>query len=241
MAEKMEWSFHIILQKEDLLLLVEWLYGIDTSAHIGALKAKGRTIAVLGTGFNNIYPPENIQLFEDILNNNGTIVTEYEPDTKKVPNNFRRRNRIVSGLSIGVLVIEAAYRSGTGITVDYARRQKKPIFGLPSSIENKKGVGTNRLLKRDGILVTDTNDILEFFKLRKTKQIGIEEIEQIDRLEIKDEYKEIYKIIENGNTNINQIRKISNLNISELSSKLLMMELEGLIETKPGSNYEIKI
>ena len=128
---------------------MEWQFGIDTSAHIGALKAKGRTVAVLGTGFNNIYPPENIQLFKDILRNNGTIITEYEPDTKKAPDNFRKRNRIVSGMSMGVLVVEAAYKSGTGITINYARKQKKPIFGLPSNIENKNGIGTNRLLKKD--------------------------------------------------------------------------------------------
>lgn len=217
-----------------------WLFGIDTSAHIGALKAKGRTIAVLGTGFNNIYPPENQKLFEDILNCNGTLITEYASETKKLPNNFRRRNRIVSGLSMGVLVIEAAEKSGTGITINYARKQGKPIFGIPSNLENKKGIGTNRLLKRDGILVTDTNDILEYYKMSKVKQIKIEDIETSSSLNISPEYKDIYEIIRSGRTNINQISRDSNINIPELSSKLLMMELEGLIESKSGNNYEIQ-
>ena len=95
-----------------------------TIAHIGALKAKGKTIAVLGGGFDNIFPKENEELFQDILNNNGTIITEYKPSEEPSANNFRRRNRIISGLSMGVLVVEAAERSGTGITVNFARRQK---------------------------------------------------------------------------------------------------------------------
>lgn len=213
--------------------------GIDTSAHIGALKAKGKTIAVLGTGFNNIYPPENISLFQDILENNGAVISEYPPDTPKAPDNFRRRNRIVSGLSMGVLVIEAAQKSGTGITVNYARRQRKPIFGIPSSIENKKGEGTNRLLKRDGILVTHINDILEYYNMKKIKQITLDELEEKIELEVKPEYQKIYKAIKSGANHINQICKITKMNVSEISSILLMMELEELIVSKPGNYYEL--
>jgi len=218
---------------------VEWPSGIDTSAHIGALKARGKTIAVLGAGFNNIYPPENIKLFEDILKNNGAVISEYPPDMQKSPDNFRDRNRIVSGLSMGVLVIEAAQKSGTGITVNYARKQKKPIFGIPSSIDKKQGEGTNRLLKRDGILVTNPKDILEYYNMRKTKQITFDEIEEKLETKIKLEYIEIYNAIKKGATHINQINKETKKNISEISSLLLMMELEGLIISKPGNYYEL--
>lgn len=216
-----------------------WLFGIDTSAHIGALRANGRTIAVLGTGFNNIYPQENMKLFEDIINNNGTVISEYKPDTIKTPNNFRKRNRIISGLSMGVLVVEAAAKSGTGITINYARVHKKPIFGIPSGIDNKNGIGTNRLLKRDGIFVTDINDILEYFMLTKTKQIKIEDINKISEIEIKEEYKDIYNLIKNNIININDISRISNIAIPELTYRLIMMEIDGLIESKPGNNYII--
>lgn len=218
---------------------MEWQNGIDTSAHIGALKAKGKTVAVLGTGFNNIYPPENINLFQDILKNNGAVISEYPPDTPKAPDNFRKRNRIVSGLSMGVLVIEAAQKSGTGITVSHARRQKRPIFGIPSSIDNKKGEGTNRLLKRDGILVTDINDILEYYNMKKIKQVTLDELEERIELEIKPEYQEIYESIKAGACNVNQICKKTKMNVAEISSILLMMELEGLIANKSGNNYEI--
>lgn len=193
----------------------------------------------MGSGFDNIYPTENKKLFENILNNDGAIITEYSPEIKKLPDNFRKRNRIISGLSMGVLVIEAAQKSGTGITVNYARQQNKPIFCIPNSLENKKGVGTNRLLKRDGILVTDANDILEYFNMKKIKQISIDEIEKNIEVSVKPEYKKIYEVIETGITNINQISKQTKINITDLNSILLMMQLEGLIESKPGNNYEI--
>lgn len=140
---------------------------------------------------------------------------------------------------MGVLVIEAAEKSGTGITVDYARKQNKAIFCIPNSLENKKGAGTNRLLKRDGILVTSANDILEYYNLKKIKQISIDDIEKQTDIEVKPEYKKIYKVIEKGPIHINQISRKIGIDISELSSILLMMELEGLIECKPGNNYEI--
>lgn len=138
---------------------------------------------------------------------------------------------------MGVLVIEAAQKSGTGITVNYARRQRKAIFCIPNSLENKKGEGTNRLLKRDGKLVTNANDILEYFNMKQIKQISIDEIEK--QIDVKPEYKKIYKVIQKGKIHINQISKETKINIGELNSKLLMMELDGLIESKPGNNYEI--
>lgn len=173
------------------------------------------------------------------MKNDGAVVSEYPPDIPKAPENFRRRNRIISGLSMGVLVIEAAQKSGTGITVKHARTQKRPIFSIPSNLGNKKGEGTNRLLKRDGILVTDVNDIFEYYNMKKVKQITLDEIEEKIEVEIKPEYQEIYKVIKSGNTHINQISKATKMSIAEISSILLMMELEGLIKSLSGNNYEI--
>lgn len=238
-GKKQGTKFAYNLSKQGLVIVSGMAIGIDTSAHKGTLEAEGKTIAVLGCGFNNIFPKENIKLFEDILDKGGLIVTEYEPDICSAADNFRKRNRIISGLSIGVLVIEAAQKSGTGITVNYAREQNKPIFCIPNSLENINGEGTNRLLKRDGILVTDVNDILEYYNMNKVKQISIDEIEKKVRIEVKPEYKKVYKIIEKGPIHINKISKESGMNIPELNSLLLMMELEGLITNKAGSNYEV--
>ncbi len=105
--------------------------GIDSIAHKTALKYGGKTIAVLPCGFDNIFPKENIGLYKDILNNNGAVITEYEPNCKAEYHRFLRRNRIVSGLSMGVLVIEAAYRSGTSVTARFAKLQKRDVFCIP--------------------------------------------------------------------------------------------------------------
>lgn len=207
---------------------------------MGALKACGKTIAVLGSGFDNIYPKENFKIFEEILNNDGTIITEYEPKTIACSDNFRKRNRIVSGLSMGILVVEAAEHSGTGITVNYARKQKRPIFCIPSNIDNRNGKGTNRLLKKDGILVTDANDILSYYNMNKVKNFNIDEFVNNTEYTIKEEYKEFYKIINTSPIHINQICRITGKNISEVSSILLMMELEGLVENETGNVYKIK-
>ena len=105
--------------------------GIDSIAHKTALKYGGKTIAVLPCGFNNIYPMQNMGLYKNILKNNGTVVTEYDLDIKAEYNNFLERNRIVSGLSMGVLVVEAAYRSGTSVTARLAINQKRDVFCIP--------------------------------------------------------------------------------------------------------------
>lgn len=238
-GEKAGKRFAYDLAKQGFTIVSGLALGIDSSAHIGALEAKGKTIAVLGDGFDYIYPKENFKLFEEILKNDGTVITEYAPNIQACADNFRKRNRIVSGISLGVLVVEAAEHSGTGITVNYARTQRKPIFSIPSNINNLKGAGTNRLLKRDGILVTDVNDILEYYDLPQIIQTNIEEI-IIKPVEIKPEYKKIYDVICEGPIHINKISQKLNISIAELNSTLLMMELEGIIESLPANMYKVK-
>lgn len=141
--------------------------GIDTFAHLGSYNQKGKTIAVLGCGFNQIFPKENIGLYKKILDNDGLIISEYPPDTRHQSKYFLQRNRIVSGLSLGVLVIEATARSGTSVTARLATLQGRKVFAVPHEIWNSHGVGTNRLIKNDAIMVTETNDILlEFDNLK---------------------------------------------------------------------------
>ena len=143
---------------------MEWLLGIDTFAHIGALNVHGKTIAVLGSGFNNIFPKDNIHLMNEILKNDGTVISEYLPNTKPEAKRFIERNRIVSGLSMGVLVIESMARSGTNVTAKLAKNQGKPVFCIPSNIDRINGIGSNDLIKKGAILITKTEDILDYYK-----------------------------------------------------------------------------
>lgn len=133
--------------------------GIDTVAHLYSYKEKGKTIAVLPNGFNHIFPKENIGLYEKILDNGGLVISEYPPDIKAKSKYFLERNRIVSGLSLGILVVEAAYRSGTSVTAKLAKIQGKKVFALPHEIWDSHGVGTNRLIRTGAILVTCVEDI----------------------------------------------------------------------------------
>lgn len=141
--------------------------GIDSIAHSFSYNQKGKTIAVLGCGLNKIYPKENIPLYEDILNNNGLIISEYPPDTEAKSEYFGNRNRIISALSSGILVIEAHYRSGTSLTVKHAKQQKRPIFTIPHELWDPNGIGTNRLIKNGAILITDTSELLDHLGLRE--------------------------------------------------------------------------
>ena len=135
--------------------------GIDTVAHLYSYKEKGKTIAVLPNGFNHIFPKENIDLYEKILDNGGLVISEYSPDIKAKSKYFLERNRIVSGLSLGVLVVEAAHRSGTSVTAKLAQTQGRKVFALPHEIWDSHGVGTNRLIKTGATLVTCVEDIFD--------------------------------------------------------------------------------
>ena len=138
--------------------------GIDSFSHKATLNTKTGTIAVLGNGLNYIYPPENKELEEQILNNNGLIISEYDMGTKPSKYTFPARNRIISAVSDGVLVIEARKNSGSQITVDYALDQGKNVYAVPGDITRINTEGTNELIKQGAKIVTNANDILEDFK-----------------------------------------------------------------------------
>ena len=156
-----EFSFN--LAKNGICIISGLARGIDTASHIGALKANGKTIAVLGSGIDIIYPTENKTLTKNILLNGGLIVSEYPLGTRPIAENFPRRNRIISGLSNGVLVVEAKQRSGTFITVDFALEQGREVYAVPGNISSVVSAGTNELIKQGAKLVTSVEDILEDF------------------------------------------------------------------------------
>lgn len=211
--------------------------GIDSFAHNGALEAGGNTIAVIPCGFNNIYPKENKDLYEKILENNGLIITEYEENEEADSKKFLERNRIVSGLTIGTLVIEGGYRSGTSITANLAKKQGKNVFCIPSNLESPKGITPNKLIKEGAFLVTEVEDIINKYPEMKFTKKKLKKVDE----NVKEEYKDIYNCLDYERTiHINEITKIVKLNISEVSYKLMMLELEDKIISLPGNNYKKK-
>lgn len=147
------------IAKRDITVISGLAKGIDALSHIGALNAKGKTIAVLGTPHSNIYPKENYMLYTKILQNKGAVISEYSPFSKTEKSDFAKRNRIISGLSDGVLVVEAREKSGTMITVDFALDQGKNVYAVPGNINSITSIGTNKLIKEGAIPVTDEKDI----------------------------------------------------------------------------------
>lgn len=133
--------------------------GIDSHAHKGSLMSVGKTIAVVGCGLDRVYPEENKGLFNQIINQGGAIISEYVIGTKPLARNFPRRNRIISGLSDGVIVVEAREKSGTLITVDFALEQGKDVYAVPGNIDNPNAYGTNNLIKQGAKVITNIEDI----------------------------------------------------------------------------------
>lgn len=255
------------LSQKDICIISGLAIGIDTIAHIGAVENIGKTIAVLGGGFNKFYPKENEWLFHKILGNNGCIITEYAPNIEPDKRNFPKRNRIVSGLSDITLVIEAEYRSGTSITAEYAKKQSRIVCAIPGNLENSRSIGTNRLIKEGAELVTNPSEIIEILENKeeyKNKQYNkrsrtkenqnkkitnnknsnkkVENISQKEMIkkEVPKEYEEIYNIIKETPIHINNICKITKKTMQEISAILTMLELEGLIESLPGNEIKIK-
>lgn len=213
--------------------------GTDTVAHKTALEYGGKTIAILGSGFNNIFPEENINLFEEIIENNGLIVTEFEKDEKPIKENFPKRNRIITALSEGILVIEAAYRSGTSITVNNAKKQGKKIFALPGKLDSCVGIGVNNMIKKGAILTTKIEDIISCypqFEQRLRKNIKIKNKECIN---LKREYKEIYNLISKEECYLDEILVKTGLEIKNAIKILTNMELEGILKQDISGKYKI--
>lgn len=160
-GERVAKDFSFNLAKENVCIVSGLARGVDSFAHIGALSAKGKTIAVLGSGLDNIYPKENIKLAESIIKNNGLIISEYPLGTLPLKQHFPARNRIISGLSDNILVAEARKNSGTNITVNFALEQGKDVFVVPGNIYSRTSGGTNFMISEGAIPVLSYKDILE--------------------------------------------------------------------------------
>lgn len=228
------------LALRDIIIVSGMASGTDTLAHEIALENEAKTIAVLGGGFDYIYPKENTKLFERIVKENGLIISEYAPNIKYKSEYFPKRNRIISAISEGVLVIEAAYRSGTGITVNYAKKQGKKVFAIPGRIDSKYSVGVNQFLKEGAILTTDACDILDRFpQFNNKKRKTIEENKSYDKFE-NEKYKKILNALNLNKRCIDEIIYETKIDRKEVLNILFELEIEEMIEEEIGVGYRLK-
>jgi DNA processing protein len=214
--------------------------GIDTAAHEGAMMGGGKTIAVLGSGLERIYPAENAKLFHRI-SENGAVVSEFALLTEPEGHNFPLRNRIISGMSLGTVVVEATKKSGSLITARLAAEQNREVFAVPGSIQSFKSTGTHTLIKQGAKLVEHAQDIVEelapFIETHDgTGNIAPDEDENIPAF-LSSEETQIFKLLEPYPIHIDSLARKLSIEPGKLSSMLLTLELKGLVRQLPGKFF----
>lgn len=210
--------------------------GIDTVAHKESMENGGRTLAVLGNGLDIVYPPENKKLYREVTNN-GALISEFPLGSEPNSVNFPKRNRLISGLSLGVLVVQASLKSGALITASYSGEQNREIFAIPGSITNRRSSGVNSLIKSGAKLVDSFEDIIE--EIGAFSSLSKEKVER-KNLELSNDEREILNLLENGKLHIDQILGELNKSPSVMLSLLLHMEIRGIISRLPGKFFETK-
>lgn len=209
--------------------------GIDAVAHQAALDAGGRTLAVQACGLDMVYPPEHRRLAQQI-SASGAVISDYPLETRPRPDFFPRRNRIMSGLTLGTLVIEADEKSGALITASYALEHNREVFALPGTITSPKSRGTNRLIQEGAKLVTRVEDVLEELNLRLVpEQLVMQEL-----IEVTDPEADLLQFLSREPVHIDEVTRQCDLPVSTVSSTLAMMELKGIVKQVGAMTY-IKI
>ncbi|MDD5617826.1 MAG: DNA-processing protein DprA [Candidatus Omnitrophica bacterium] len=219
--------------------------GIDTASHKGAISAKGRTIAVLGSGLSKLYPPENKDLAKAV-SCNGAVISEFSLETPPLARNFPRRNRIISGLSLGVVVVEAARNSGALITADSALEQNREVFAVPGKMDSATSTGSHGLIKQGAKLISSTQDIIDEVKI-KLKDFSkdsepthiLKEGANDNAIDSHLDTKEggVYKILSRQPLYIDEIINLTNMNMPQLSPILMKLQLKNMIKELPGKNF----
>lgn len=225
------------LARAGLVITSGLALGIDGAAHRGALDAGGATIAVCGTGLDRIYPPRHRALAHDIAAH-GALVSEYPPGTQPFQSNFPERNRIISGLSAGTLVVEAARRSGSLITARLASEQGREVFAIPGSIHNPLAHGCHRLIRDGAKLVETAADVLEeLAPLLGLAAAPVASARRVATAPASDAQRALLNCVDFAPTSVDSVIERSGLTPAEVSSMLLTLELDGFIAAAPGGGY----
>lgn len=211
--------------------------GIDSFAHHAVIKGGGRTLGVLGSGIDIVYPVENLRLFAEIVEK-GALISEFPPGTGPDKRNFPRRNRIISGLSLGTVVVEAAERSGSLITARFAMEQGREVFAVPGNINSPVSKGTNNLIKAGAKLTTCIEDILEEFEQLLTGGLknGIK-CSPLEKIPLSSDEEIVYNTLTIEPQHIDQIMMESGIELRIVMQILLNLEIKGVVEQMPGSCY----
>lgn len=237
-GKKIAYTLSKNLGKNELCIVSGMASGIDSFAHLGIIENTGNTIAVLGNSIDICYPSHNSNLYKKIIEK-GAIVSEYPPNTKPHPSFFPRRNRIISGFSMGIIVVEAPLKSGTLITVNFALEQGRDVFAFPGNIFSKNSMGTNALIKDGANLITSYKDILEYYNIvEKNVNTPKNNISNNNLSKIEND---IYKLITIEGTSIEVIVAATKHNINDVISTLTFLEIYGLIKRIPGQKFALKI
>jgi len=212
--------------------------GIDSIAHQSALDNGIKTIAILGTGIDNktIYPAQNLNLAKNILKNNGALISEFAPQTPAMPYHFPMRNRIISGLSKGVLVVEAGEKSGSLITATCALEQNREVFAMPGQIFSENSSGTNNLIRQGAKIVTSVKDILEELNI----EINDENNKVSTKKNFSEEESKILNLLSREPCELDELLKSANIPANRFNSILTMLEIKGIIRSQNGKVFKIK-
>lgn len=224
------------LAEKGLTVISGLAMGIDAAAHRGALKARGCTIAVLGSGLAAIYPGRNKQLAQEIIKAEGAVISEYPMQTLPLPYHFPRRNRIISGLSLGVVIVEARHRSGALITADCALEQGREVFAVPGPMAAVNSQGTHKLLKQGARLVTGVEDILEELPLEQLRAVP-DPSAPIPAASLTQAEERLLLCIAESPATIDAISVKSGLAAAMVTATLLQLELKGCIKQLPGKRF----
>jgi len=215
--------------------------GIDGAAHRGALKANGRSLAVLGNGLSRIYPPEHKELADHIAEH-GAVISEYPMRMAPLAQNFPRRNRVVSGLSLGVVIVEAAKRSGALITADCALEQGREVFAVPGKVDSITSQGTHALLKQGAKLVTSVEDILEELRLKPQRAASLPEqspaYEPVLSIALNDDERKVLTCLSSDEpSDLDAVAAKAGLSAATCAAVLLHLEIKRLAKQLPGKRF----